>query len=93
MAELIVHLESKFRPGMTWENRGKKGWHIDHIKPLSAFDLTDPGQVSDACHYTNLQPLWWKENLDKRVIEGCFANAKRGRSENKPAVSLPATEK
>jgi hypothetical protein len=63
--ELKNHLESKFRPGMTWKNRSPKGWHIDHIEPLATFDLTDPAQLARACHYTNLQPLWAVENLSK----------------------------
>lgn len=63
--ELKKYLESKFSNGMTWENYGKRGWHIDHIKPLISFDLTDRKQFLEACHYTNLQPLWWYENLSK----------------------------
>jgi hypothetical protein len=63
--ELKAHLESKFQPGMTWDNWGKTGWHIDHIKPLSKFDLADRQQFLQACHYTNLQPLWAEENLMK----------------------------
>jgi hypothetical protein len=62
---LKAFLESKFKPGMTWDNWGNFGWHIDHIRPLSSFDLTDRDQLLKACHYTNLQPLWWKENLSK----------------------------
>lgn len=63
--ELKAFLESKFQPGMTWDNWGRAGWHIDHIRPLSSFDLTDPKQFKIACHYTNLQPLWAGDNLSK----------------------------
>ena len=64
--ELKVYLESKFQPGMSWDNWNCNGWHIDHIKPLSSFDLTDRNQFLQACHYTNLQPLWAKDNICKR---------------------------
>lgn len=57
------HIESQFKPGMTWENHGRFGWHVDHIIPLSwAKDSEDLRNLS---HYTNLQPLWWRDNLTK----------------------------
>ncbi len=62
---LITYLESKFQEGMNWNNYGVHGWHIDHIKPCSSFDLTDPEQQRHCFHYTNLQPLWAKDNRKK----------------------------
>lgn len=59
------HIETQFKEGMTWDNNNKFGWHIDHIKPCASFDLTDPEQQKQCFHYTNLQPLWWWENLSK----------------------------
>jgi hypothetical protein len=69
--EFKVHLQSKFLPGMTWHNRGFYGWHIDHIIPLSNFDLSDESYLAAACHYTNLQPLWAVDNGRKgaKVLE------------------------
>jgi len=61
--ECWQHLESKFQPGMTRENHGL--WHVDHIKPCSSFNLTDPEQQKICFHYTNLQPLWAEDNLKK----------------------------
>jgi len=60
---LIEHLEKQFQPGMTWENRHL--FHIDHIRPCSSFDLTDPKQQSECFNYKNLQPLWAQDNLSK----------------------------
>jgi DNA-directed RNA polymerase subunit M/transcription elongation factor TFIIS len=63
--ELKTYLESKFQPGMTWDNWTTNGWHIDHIIPLSSFNLTDKKDFLKACHYTNLQPLWAYDNFKK----------------------------
>ena len=63
--ELKKYLESKFKTGMTWENYGTYGWHIDHIIPCASFDLNKPSEQRKCFHYTNLQPLWWYENLAK----------------------------
>lgn len=67
MEEFKLHLESKFPEGMCWENYGKgiNKWSIDHIMPLDAFDLTKRDELTRACHYTNLQPLWNIDNSRK----------------------------
>ena len=59
------HIESLFKEGMMWENHGHGGWHIDHIIPCKSFDLTKPEEQKKCFHYTNLQPLWAKDNLKK----------------------------
>lgn len=60
---LKQHLESKFKNGMSWDK--PNSFHIDHIKPLASFDLTDPEQQKAACHWSNLQPLYPEENIRK----------------------------
>ncbi len=60
---LWTYLEKKYKKGMTRKNYGE--WHVDHIKPCASFDLTDTKQQMLCFHYTNLQPLWAKENLQK----------------------------
>jgi len=61
--ELWTHLENQFTEGMTRENHGE--WHIDHRIPCAAFDLNDEEQQKICFHYTNLQPLWARDNLSK----------------------------
>ena len=69
-------LESLFQDGMTRENHGI--WHIDHITPCTAFDLTDPEQQKKCFHYTNLQPLWASDNIRKgnKIILGDIISPK-----------------
>lgn len=67
------YLESLFLEGMSWDNYGE--WHIDHKIPLSSFNLLDHKELSKACYYTNLQPLWAIDNLMKAdKIEGSNLN-------------------
>lgn len=63
--ELVIHLEKQFLHGMSWNNHSYNGWHIDHIKALANFDLTDREQLLEAVHYSNLQPKWAVDNLRK----------------------------
>jgi len=59
------YLESQFDDEMSWANYGKFGWHIDHIKPCVSFDLRKEEEQRECFNYTNLQPLWAKDNLRK----------------------------
>lgn len=63
LEELRNHIESQFKPGMTWENHSLYGWHIDHIIPLSSAKTQE--ELYKLCHYSNLQPLWAYDNLSK----------------------------
>ncbi len=65
ITQLKAHIESLWLPGMTWENHSLRGWHIDHKRPCASFDLTDTEQQKACFNYTNLQPLWWHDNLKK----------------------------
>ncbi len=87
VAELRAHLEQMWRPGMSWENHGSGPgtWQIDHIRPLAGFDLTQRDQLLQACHYSNLQPLWFKDHVRKTAAEQKAFT----RSKNSGKVSLP----
>jgi hypothetical protein len=65
LEELILHLESQFKEGMTWDNYGE--WHVDHIKPMTSFNIQSPEDkpFQECWSLGNLQPLWGNENLSK----------------------------
>jgi hypothetical protein len=68
--QLKQHLELQFKKGMTWDNYGRgwnnqKEWHIDHIRPCASFNLTKLEEQQKCFHYSNLQPLWAKDNYIK----------------------------
>jgi hypothetical protein len=67
--QLRIFLEAEFTEGMTWKNYGRPkegpGWEIDHIRPCASFNLEDPEEQRKCFHWTNLQPLWARDNLSK----------------------------
>lgn len=72
ISDFKIYLEERWYPNpetgemMAWENYGRyPGWHIDHIIPLSAFDLSDREQLLKACHFSNLRPMWAKQNISE----------------------------
>lgn len=67
--DFMAYIETKFINGMSWSNYGE--WELDHIKPVSSFDLTQENQQRLCFHHTNLQPLWKLDNRKKadKVME------------------------
>jgi hypothetical protein len=61
--ELKLHLEIQLKNNMNFDNYGE--WEIDHIKPISLFDLNNENELLECFNYKNLQPLWAKENQKK----------------------------
>lgn len=60
---LMIYIENKFMEGMSWNNYGYYGWHLDHTIPLSSAKTEE--EIYKLYHYTNLQPLWAEDNLRK----------------------------
>jgi hypothetical protein len=95
ITKLREHLESKFKPGMTWGNYGKGvgKWCIDHIVPMNEFDLLDEAQQRIVCHYTNLQCLWFDENSNKGHMHNQVGedfvpwHERKPRKRNLPAIT------
>ena len=68
IVEFKKYIESQFQTGMSWDNYGYRGWHLDHKIPLAKFDLTDRQQFLIANHYTNLQPMLGTDNMKKSAL-------------------------
>ncbi len=49
----------------TLDNHGNDGWHIDHVIPLSHFNLENIEEQMIAFNWRNTMPLSAKENLSK----------------------------
>lgn len=61
--QLKKHIEKQFDEKMTWNNYGRFGWHVDHKIPLDSAKNIE--ELYKLCYYSNLQPLWWEDNLKK----------------------------
>ena len=51
---------------MNWDNWDRKGWHLDHIRPCSSFNLSEDKQQYVCFNWRNLRPLWWDKNINKK---------------------------
>lgn len=76
LPEFMTYIEGLWEPGMKWSDHGKL-WHLDHIKPLALFDLTDPTKLFIAGHYTNLQPLSTEAHKIKTAKDTAMILAQR----------------
>ena len=69
ISEFKAYIEKLFESEMNWSNWGrgpaKTSWHLDHIKPLSLFDLSKLDELKKACHYSNMRPMWAEDNIKK----------------------------
>jgi hypothetical protein len=71
IVELRQHLEKQFTGGMSWQTYGKSdkmnpmAWFVQHILPHKIFNLTDPVEVKQYMHYTNLRPCLWVEHRSR----------------------------
>jgi hypothetical protein len=63
IGQLKLYIENQFEPGMSWDNYGE--WHLDHVVPISHFDLSEKSQLLEAFNWLNYQPLWARDNLKK----------------------------
>lgn len=64
-SDLKQHLESRFLPGMSWDNYGD--WHVDHIRPVASFSISSYrcDEFKNCWSLSNLQPLWASDNKSK----------------------------
>ena len=72
------YIEKLWLPGMSWENYGFFGWHLDHIIPLASVvnPLSNVEEFKKLLHHTNYQPLWWADNISKGKKIGFRINPK-----------------
>lgn len=62
-------IQSQFKRGMSWNNHGAI-WHIDHKVGIAKFNHTDPEEVKRCWNYSNLRPLWARENIQNKHNKG-----------------------
>ena len=64
-------IEYQMSSEMNWKNI-----HIDHVKPISLFDVSKEEDLLEAFYWVNTQPLLKKDNLQKsnKFIEEVYNN-------------------
>lgn len=64
IAFLKAWLSKHFTQEMSWDNHGEY-WQIDHVLPVTTFDMDDPLQVKICFNWSNMRPLPKQENSSK----------------------------
>lgn len=85
--QLRSHIESQFKPGMTWENYGE--WEIDHITPIAFFDFSKASHFLACVHFSNMQPLWKRDNLRKKNRVGGLLVRPLHKRQHEPRFKSP----
>jgi hypothetical protein len=69
------YLELQFNDNMSWENYGKV-WHIDHIIPITFFNLLDTTEQFQCFNYQNTRPMLATTNIQKsnKILDINFNN-------------------
>jgi len=67
------YIELKFEDKMSWDTWGRDTWHLDHVKPLSSFNLSNREEFLIAVNYKNIKPMWCKDNLSKGGVKNVHA--------------------
>ena len=63
LLQFELYLLDKLTDGMIFHNYGE--WEIDHIKPISLFNLHNDNELFECCNFNNLQPVWKIDNILK----------------------------
>lgn len=64
LVELKSFIEIQFTQDMSWENKGTV-WELDHVIPISKFNLENPKHIEICFHWCNLKPLYKLNNRKK----------------------------
>jgi len=64
LEELQNFIEIQFSEDMSWENKGTI-WELDHVVPISKFNLENPIHIETCFHWCNLKPLYKSDNRKK----------------------------
>lgn len=84
------HIEAQFVEGMDWGMRGRhliggpRVWHVDHKIPLAS--AKTESELIALWHYSNLRPMWGRENISKSDFLPCGTRARYKSQPQQPVI-------